>query len=108
MLFDLWRHVKPFRQPQLVASFICYGDVHAGTIAIRIGIPHDEDPWGWNCGFYPGSEPGEQTNGTAATFDQARGAAFLRGSDAAFTKRHPWISWLNCRPQTAPLRPFRF
>ena len=44
----------------------------AGTIAIRSGIPHDEDPWEWSCGFYPGSEPGEQQNGTAATFDEAR------------------------------------
>jgi hypothetical protein len=51
---------------------VYYGDVHAGTIAIRIGIPHDEDPWGWSCGFYPGSHPGECTNGVAATFDQAR------------------------------------
>ena len=23
---------------------IYYGDVHAGTVAIRSGIPHDEDP----------------------------------------------------------------
>jgi hypothetical protein len=51
---------------------IYYGDVHAGTIAIRTGNPHDEDPWEWHCGFYPGSEPGEQQNGTAATFDEAR------------------------------------
>src|SRR6266436_1231345 len=51
---------------------IYYGDVHAGTIAIRTGNPHDEDPWEWTCGFYPGSEPGEQQNGTAATFDEAR------------------------------------
>jgi hypothetical protein len=53
---------------------IYYGDVHAGTIAIRTGIPHDEDPWGWICGFYPGSEPGEQTTGTGATFEEARTA----------------------------------
>src|ERR1700675_4980865 len=26
----------------------------------------------WTCGFYPGSNPGEQQNGTAATFDEAR------------------------------------
>src|SRR5260221_7460210 len=49
-----------------------YGDVHAGTIAIRTGIPPDEDPWGWNCGFYPGSHPRECIDGTAATFDKAR------------------------------------
>jgi hypothetical protein len=51
---------------------IYYGDVHAGTIAIRSGNPHDEDPWGWHCGFYTGSHPGEQQSGTAETFDQAR------------------------------------
>ena len=51
---------------------IYYGDIHAGTIAIRTGNPHDEDPWEWHCGFYPGSEPGEQQSGTAATFDEAR------------------------------------
>ena len=26
----------------------------------------------WHVGFYPGSNPGEQTHGTAATFDHAR------------------------------------
>jgi hypothetical protein len=51
---------------------VYYGDVRVGTIAVRVGIPHDEDRWGWDCGFYPGSEPGEQTNGTGATFDEAR------------------------------------
>jgi hypothetical protein len=51
---------------------IYYGAVHAGTIAIRTGNPHDEDPWEWHCGFYPGSHPGKCTSGTAATFDEAR------------------------------------
>jgi hypothetical protein len=51
---------------------IYYGDIHAGTIAKRMGIPFDEDTWGWSCGFYPGSHPGEHEDGTAATFDQAR------------------------------------
>ena len=37
---------------------ICYGDVRVGTIAKRIGIPRDQAPWGWTCGFYPGSHPG--------------------------------------------------
>ncbi|SHG21914.1 hypothetical protein [Bradyrhizobium erythrophlei] len=50
---------------------VYYGDVHVGTIAIRAGIPHDEDPWGWSCGFYPGSHPREHTNGSAPTFDEA-------------------------------------
>ena len=48
------------------------GDVHVGTIALRTGMPPGEDPWDWNCGFYPGSHPGECTDGTAATFKRAR------------------------------------
>jgi hypothetical protein len=51
---------------------VLYGDVRVGTIALRTGMPHHEDPWGWACGFYPGSHPRECTNGTAETFDQAR------------------------------------
>ena len=51
---------------------IYFGDVHVGTIARRVGQPHDQDPRQWLCGFYPGSNPGEQTGGTAPTFDQAR------------------------------------
>jgi hypothetical protein len=51
---------------------VYYGDVHVGTIAVRSGIPQDQPAWGWRCGFYPGSNPGECTSGTAATFDQAR------------------------------------
>src|SRR5258708_6071914 len=45
---------------------IYYGDIHAGTIAIRTGNPHDTDPWEWSCGFYPGSHPGEHQGDTAA------------------------------------------
>jgi hypothetical protein len=51
---------------------IYYGDIHVGTIAIRPGIPYDQPAWGWLCGFYPGSNPGECTTGTAADFDEAR------------------------------------
>jgi hypothetical protein len=32
---------------------INYGDVHAGTIAMRVGNPHDTGHWEWRCGFYP-------------------------------------------------------
>jgi hypothetical protein len=51
---------------------VYWGDIRAGTIQIRSGIPFDEDPWGWSCGFFPGSHPGEHEDGTAATFEQAR------------------------------------
>jgi hypothetical protein len=71
-----WRMPKLSRRRDPEAREECwhvyYGDVHAGTIAIRAGIPYDQDPWEWSCGFYPGSHPGEHTNGTALTFDEAR------------------------------------
>jgi hypothetical protein len=54
---------------------IYYGDARVGTIAVRTGTPHDEDPWGWNCGFYPGSHPAECTDGTHG------GTGALRASD---------------------------
>src|SRR3977135_618266 len=54
---------------------VYYGDVLAGTIPIRSGNPHDEDPWEWHCGFHPGCHPGEHQNGTAASFEEA-GADF--------------------------------
>jgi hypothetical protein len=53
---------------------VYYGDVRVGTIAVRSGVPVDRDQWGWSCGFYPGSEPGEYRQGTAATFEAARDA----------------------------------
>ena len=36
---------------------VYYGDVHVGTIGLRLGSPSDTDQWQWRCGFYPGSEP---------------------------------------------------
>ena len=36
------------------------------------GNPHDTEPWEWQCGFYPGSRPGECTSGTAETLTEAR------------------------------------
>jgi hypothetical protein len=44
----------------------------SARFALRAGMPPGEDPWDWNCGFYPGSHPGECTDGTAATFKRAR------------------------------------
>jgi hypothetical protein len=51
---------------------VYYGDVHVGAIVRRVGNPHDTDPWQWSCGFYPGSHPGECTEGTSESFDQAK------------------------------------
>ena len=44
------------------------------VIVERSGAPPSSDQWEWHCGFYPGSNPGEQQYGTAADFDAARAA----------------------------------
>ena len=44
---------------------VFYGDVHVGTIGIRSGVAFDKDQWGWSCGFYPGCDPGQHTNGSS-------------------------------------------
>jgi hypothetical protein len=85
---------------------VFYGDVHVGAIAIRTGMPWDEDPWGWSCGFYPGSHPGECTNGAAPTFDQARAdfeeawAVFLfKRTEADFQEwrdQRDWTERMRC------------
>jgi hypothetical protein len=51
-----------------------YAAVHVGTIAERSGNPPGTDRWRWSCGFYPGSHPGEQRDGTAQNFQAARDA----------------------------------
>ncbi|MGB6396497.1 MAG: hypothetical protein WBF73_12525 [Bradyrhizobium sp.] len=81
---------------------IYYGDVRVGFIAIRSGIPNNQAPWGWRCGFYPGSEPGECTSGTATTFDQAR-ADFERAWAVFLSKRTEadFQKWRDQRDCTA-------
>jgi hypothetical protein len=65
---------------------IYFGDIHAGTVAERVGNPHDTDQWAWRCGFYPGSRPGEYQSGTAASFAEAR-ADFERAWKIFLSKR---------------------
>jgi hypothetical protein len=81
---------------------IYFGDVHVGTITERVRNPHDTDQWEWNCGFYPGSEPGEIQSDTAATFEEAR-AAFELAWRVFLSKRTEadFQAWRNQRDWTA-------
>jgi hypothetical protein len=51
-----------------------YAGVRVGMIVERSGVANTAEPWEWHCGFYPGSEPGEQRYGRAASFEAARSA----------------------------------
>jgi hypothetical protein len=81
---------------------IYYGDVQAGTIAMRAGNPHDTEPWEWICGFYPGSHPGEIQSGTSETFDDAR-AEFAGAWKIFFANRTDadFQAWRYQRDQAA-------
>jgi hypothetical protein len=81
---------------------IYFGEVRVGTIGIRSGIPYDEDPWGWSCGFYPGSYPGEYLYGTAPDFDLAR-AGFEEAWRIFSAKRTEadFQAWRDQRDRTA-------
>jgi len=48
--------------------------VCVGVIVERSGAPPSSDQWQWICGFYPGSNPGDERHGTAASFEAARTA----------------------------------
>ena len=65
---------------------IYYGDVHAGTNGACVGNPGAAPRWEWRCGFYPGSNPGECSGGTAASFEAAR-AEFETAWHAFLSKR---------------------
>ena len=67
---QLTRRRRP--DANLETWLVYYGDVQVGIIGRRAGVPVDVDQWGWSLGFYPGTDPGEDLGGTAATFDQAR------------------------------------
>jgi hypothetical protein len=51
---------------------IHFADVHVGTMAKAVGNPGAAESWQWSRGFYPGSNPGEQRNGSAPSFEAAR------------------------------------
>jgi hypothetical protein len=42
-----------------------YAGVRVGVIVERSGAPPGSDQWQWICGFYPGSNPGDERHGTA-------------------------------------------
>lgn len=82
---------------------IYFGDVRVGVIGRRAGVPNSVPQWGWSCGFYPGTVPGEHRSGIAATFDAAR-AGFQAAWEAlartrteadyeAWRRQRDWTAW---------------
>jgi hypothetical protein len=57
-----------------VTWHVNYAGVCVGMLIERSGVANTAEPWEWHCGFYPGSNPGDQRYGRAATFEAARAA----------------------------------
>jgi hypothetical protein len=51
-----------------------YAGVCVGVICERWGAPPTSAQWEWCCGINPGSNPGDDRHGTAASFETARAA----------------------------------
>jgi hypothetical protein len=81
------------------------GDVHVGTIGRRSGNPTSTDPWDWSCGFYPGSNTGDESHGTAVDFEAAR-AAFESAWSVFLPKRTEadFEAWRHDRDSRAEMR----
>jgi hypothetical protein len=82
---------------------VFFGDVGAGEIGRRAGVPIDVDQWEWSCGFYPLSNRGISAGGTAETFEQARDAFAVAWVDlqprieetdyAEHRRQRAWTAW---------------
>jgi hypothetical protein len=71
----LTRRRDPERPEETWLTF--YGDVRAGTIGPAVGNPGAAERGNWRCGFYPDSNPGEQSHGSEDSFEEARAANAL-------------------------------
>jgi hypothetical protein len=83
------------------AWLICCGDVQVGSIGQTSGNPPGADRWFWHCGFYPGSNPGECTPGTAADFAEARAAFVAWSVFSAHRTEADFEAWRRDRAATA-------
>jgi hypothetical protein len=81
---------------------VFFGDVRIGWIGERAGAPHDEDRWGWACGFHPRDR---HVSGTAESFDHARAAFEAAWRDylptctddfEAYRRQQAWTRWTRC------------
>lgn len=81
---------------------VYYGDVRVGTIAIRIGIPPHEDPWGWACCSIPvailgnaQTAPRQRSTWSRADFEQTWRASGLPWLEATFRTSNTVAAWGN-------------
>ncbi|RZN01686.1 hypothetical protein CWO91_33030 [Bradyrhizobium genosp. SA-3] len=91
--------------PHRETWLIYFGDIRVGVVGRRAGVPNSAPQWGWSCGFYPGTAPGEHRNGIAETFDAARtgfeaawqelAATRSEADYEAWRRQRDWIAWID-------------
>jgi hypothetical protein len=89
--------------PHRETWLIYFGDVRVGSIGRRAGVPSSSAQWGWSCGFYPGTDPGEHRSGIAETFEEARANFQTAWQELATTRteahyeawrrQRDWMAW---------------
>src|ERR1700674_5554951 len=81
---------------------VYFGDVHIGSIARWAGVPVEAPRWGWSCGFYPGTAPGEHRSCVAETFEKVRADFQTAWQELAATRTEAdYEAWRRQRDWTA-------
>jgi hypothetical protein len=99
----LTRRRSSLDDPHRETWLIYFGDVRVGSIGRRAGVPSSAPQWGWSCGFYPGTDPGEHRISIGETFDEARAGFQAAWQELASTRteahyeawrrRRDWTAW---------------
>lgn len=89
---------RPDKDPHRKGWFVYCGDVRVGHIGKRAGVPTHAAQWSWTCGFNPGCDPGQATNGTGDTFEEARDGFEKAWNELAATRTEAhYEMWRNNR-----------
>jgi hypothetical protein len=76
-----------------VTWHVHYAGVRVGVIVERSGAPPSSNQWQWCCGFYPGSDPGDDRHGTAADFEAAWREYLSKRSEVDFEEWRQDAAW---------------
>ncbi|MCP1761929.1 hypothetical protein [Bradyrhizobium japonicum] len=83
--------------PHRETWLIYFGDIQVGLIGRRAGVPNSAPQWGWSCGFYPGTDPGEHRSGIAETFEEARAGFQAAWQELAATRTEAHYEAWRCQ-----------
>jgi hypothetical protein len=81
---------------------VYFGDVQVGSIVQRAGVPVGVHQWEWSCGFFPGCDHWEHSDGTALDFFTVRREFEAAWRDLSATKTEAdYQEWRDQRDRIA-------